>query len=165
MRRKHTITTCLTPFVTVLLMNVPGNHFSGTTGIIMVHTPSMTATGAVVKSRKSYGTFYIIASSCIYQKNHGWCDVMQLLSVSLLRIVVVVALPVLVLSHLSVVFARSMSPWRVWNWSWMEVIPVFESFIFISWFMTMTSMSIAGRTFRQQHFVDLLVFNVWHNTQ
>ena len=71
MRRKHTITTCLTPFVTVLLMNVLGNHFSGTTGIIMVHTPSMTATGAVVKSRKSYGTFYIIASSCIYQKNHG----------------------------------------------------------------------------------------------
>ena len=57
-------------------MNVPRDHHSGATGIIMIHAPSMTATGAVVKSRKSNGTYDIIAStsSCLYQKSHGECD-------------------------------------------------------------------------------------------
>ena len=58
-------------------MNVPRDHHSGATGIIMIHAPSMTATGAVVKRRKSNGTYDIIAStsSCLYQKSHRMrCD-------------------------------------------------------------------------------------------
>ena len=60
-------------------MNVPRDHHSGATGIIMIHAPSMTATGAVVKSRKSDGTTDIIASTsrCLYQKSHGECDAMR----------------------------------------------------------------------------------------